>query len=346
MLSIRFFLAICLALCLARDTFSYTPSNGRPHRRAIQYGKAEQMRKRAFEHDLLKPRNLPANGIKPPATSQPHKIPHFGPRDCPMPPPFGCPSNYWPKFAGQKPVPSYCPKVVPIPTHCKTFWKNEWDKYWKGKKAWSGKPQPNIKPNSSHYNNQNQQTTSQSVPNSNSQPQVTQPNPQTPQSGTQVQTGTQTQAGTQKQPNNQPQQGNNGTAYSSNGSDWMGQQNPHAFSGTDGDVAKFGFKGKRMSGDMTYFGPGYGACGWPEHDYENVVAVSGQLFQIFGNGITNGNPVCGHQIRIFKNGKTAIASITDECNECAIGSLDMSPTLFKYFVDLQVGRTTVEWEFI
>ncbi|PWN36085.1 uncharacterized protein FA14DRAFT_190001 [Meira miltonrushii] len=330
-----------MALCLVQDAFSYTPSNGRPHRRAIEYGKAEQIRKRELEHDLLRDhfeaRNLPANG-------SPHrKLPHFGPKDCPMPPPFGCPSNYWPQFPGQKPVPSNCPKVVPIATHCKTFWKNVWEKYWSDKKPWNGKAPQNMKPSSSDYNNQNQQTTPQSVPNSNSQPQVTQPNPQT-QSGTQVQTGTQAQTGTQTQPSGQ--QGNNGTAYPGNGQDWMGQQNPHAFSGTDGEVAKFGFKGKRMSGDMTYFGPGYGACGWPEHDYENVVAVSGQLFQIFGNGITNGNPVCGHQIRIFKNGKTAIASITDECNECAQGSLDMSPTLFKYFVDLQVGRTTVEWEFI
>lgn len=140
------------------------------------------------------------------------------------------------------------------------------------------------------------------------------------------------------QPKPKPQQNND--------DDNGGNQDSHGKSGIGGVVAQHGFAGKLMKGDMTYFTPDVGACGWPNNESDFIVAVSAELFQIFGGGISNGNPVCGHRIRIHKNGKTAIAVISDECPPCKPGSLDMTPALFNFFENPDVGRTSVEWEFI
>lgn len=147
-----------------------------------------------------------------------------------------------------------------------------------------------------------------------------------------------------QQPKPKPQQNNDDDSGS--GGDNNGHQDSHGKSGIGGVVAQFGFAGKKMKGDMTYFTPDVGACGWSNTESDFIVAVSAELFQIFGNGISNGNPVCGHKIRIHKNGKTATATITDECPPCTPGSIDMTPALFQYFEDPDVGRTSVEWEFI
>lgn len=131
-----------------------------------------------------------------------------------------------------------------------------------------------------------------------------------------------------------PQQNNNNGDYSKGNT------------GTGGVVAQHGFAGKRMKGEMTYFTPDLGACGNTNTESDFIVAASAELFNIFGGGMSNGNPICGHKIRIYKNGKSAVAEIQDECPPCRPPSIDMSPALFKYFENLDVGRTSVEWEFI
>ncbi|KAI6085758.1 RlpA-like double-psi beta-barrel-protein domain-containing protein-containing protein [Hypoxylon rubiginosum] len=88
------------------------------------------------------------------------------------------------------------------------------------------------------------------------------------------------------------------------------------------------------SGDMTYYTPGLGSCGWTNSESDMVVAMSpGQ----------SGN--CGKSINIHYQGKTEKAKIVDKCPGCAGDSIDVSPTVFKKFASLDVGRIQVTWDF-
>ncbi|KAH9905382.1 RlpA-like double-psi beta-barrel-protein domain-containing protein-containing protein [Xylariomycetidae sp. FL2044] len=92
------------------------------------------------------------------------------------------------------------------------------------------------------------------------------------------------------------------------------------------------------TGDITYYEPGLGACGWTNSDSEHVVALSPAQFAADPD-------VCGKSISIQKDGKTASAQVVDKCPSCAAGSIDVSSTVFESLVDLSVGRTTVTWSY-
>ncbi|KAI0427198.1 riboflavine-aldehyde-forming enzyme [Xylaria sp. FL1042] len=89
------------------------------------------------------------------------------------------------------------------------------------------------------------------------------------------------------------------------------------------------------SGDMTYYNPGLGFCGWTNGDNDAVVALS--------PGEVNGK--CGKMINIHYNGKTASAKVVDKCPGCGAGSIDVSPTVFRALANLDLGRVHVTWEY-
>jgi expansin (peptidoglycan-binding protein) len=89
------------------------------------------------------------------------------------------------------------------------------------------------------------------------------------------------------------------------------------------------------NGDITYYEPGLGACGWTNQDSEAVVALSPAQY--------SGN--CGKHITIHKDGKTTRAKVVDKCPGCASGAIDVSSSVFKTIADLSVGRTSVSWSF-
>ncbi|KAI0197590.1 RlpA-like double-psi beta-barrel-protein domain-containing protein-containing protein [Astrocystis sublimbata] len=90
-----------------------------------------------------------------------------------------------------------------------------------------------------------------------------------------------------------------------------------------------------FSGDMTYYNPGLGACGWTNGDGDAVVALSPSK---------SGN--CGRQIRIHYNGKSTTAKVVDKCPGCGDESIDVSPTVFDQLANRDQGRVHVTWEFI
>lgn len=97
---------------------------------------------------------------------------------------------------------------------------------------------------------------------------------------------------------------------------------------------------------MTFYNAGLDACGWVDKDSDHIVAISKKLWDMFGTE-SNGNPVCGRKIQIHKNGKTVQARITDQCPGCdKLGWIDMSPSLFALLESPDVGKCSVEWEFI
>jgi hypothetical protein len=51
-------------------------------------------------------------------------------------------------------------------------------------------------------------------------------------------------------------------------------------------------------GDLTYYGPGLGACGVTSSDTDNIVAISHYVYDAVQVGSNpNTNPLCGLQIR-------------------------------------------------
>ncbi|KAI0388447.1 RlpA-like double-psi beta-barrel-protein domain-containing protein-containing protein [Xylariaceae sp. FL0594] len=96
-------------------------------------------------------------------------------------------------------------------------------------------------------------------------------------------------------------------------------------------------RGASYDGELTYYAPGLGACGWINADSEAVVAVSPSQY----------DGACGKTITIrTKDGsKTAHAKVVDKCPGCASGTIDVSSSVFETLADLSVGRTKVSWSF-
>ncbi|CAG8654549.1 296_t:CDS:2 [Ambispora leptoticha] len=99
------------------------------------------------------------------------------------------------------------------------------------------------------------------------------------------------------------------------------------------------------SGSGTFYNPGLGACGQTDSDSDTIVAMGAPYFdQYTPNGNPNHNTLCGKQIKIHYNGKSAIGTIEDRCPECAGGDVDMSPAVFNQLADPSQGRIPITWE--
>ncbi|KAN0140174.1 RlpA-like double-psi beta-barrel-protein domain-containing protein-containing protein [Lactarius tabidus] len=93
---------------------------------------------------------------------------------------------------------------------------------------------------------------------------------------------------------------------------------------------------KRFSGSFTYYAVGLGSCGTTNVPSDFIVALNiGQYSSSY----------CGVSITITCNGKTAQATIMDECPGCGYGGLDLSEGLFQYFGSLDAGVLSGSWDF-
>ena len=67
---------------------------------------------------------------------------------------------------------------------------------------------------------------------------------------------------------------------------------------------------KTYTGDLTYYGPGMGACGVVSGDDDPIVAVSHYVFDAVQAGSNpNANPLCGRKIRAERNDNGAMKSV-------------------------------------
>ncbi|KAJ8080418.1 hypothetical protein PM082_017251 [Marasmius tenuissimus] len=98
---------------------------------------------------------------------------------------------------------------------------------------------------------------------------------------------------------------------------------------------------KRLThhGRGTWFRPGMGNCGKRNTDNDPIVAIGRNLYN------RNGGGNCDQWVSITANGKTAYGLTRDSCPECSDDDLDMSPSLFKRFDNLDVGVLDIKWEF-
>ncbi|KAI0406899.1 RlpA-like double-psi beta-barrel-protein domain-containing protein-containing protein [Xylaria palmicola] len=90
-----------------------------------------------------------------------------------------------------------------------------------------------------------------------------------------------------------------------------------------------------FAGDMTYFNPGLGSCGWTNGDGDAIVALS---------TARPGN--CGRNIRISYGGRSAVARVVDACPGCSVDSIDVAPYVFDKLANRDQGRVHVNWEFV
>ncbi|KAK7693268.1 hypothetical protein QCA50_002835 [Cerrena zonata] len=106
-----------------------------------------------------------------------------------------------------------------------------------------------------------------------------------------------------------------------------------------GDVSHHLYK--RFDGiRYTWYDVGLGACGQYNQPGDFIVALSAINW---GDGYPG--PNCFKSITISANGKTAQATIMDECMGCPDHGLDFSKGLFEYFASLDAGVITGSWWF-
>lgn len=108
---------------------------------------------------------------------------------------------------------------------------------------------------------------------------------------------------------------------------------------------------KTYTGDLTYYGPGMGACGVVSGDDDPIVAVSHYVFDAVQAGSNpNANPLCGRKIRAERNDNGAMKSVdltvVDRCTGCQPDDLDVSPGMFAKLADPTLGRVTVTWAWL
>lgn len=108
--------------------------------------------------------------------------------------------------------------------------------------------------------------------------------------------------------------------------------------------------GAKKQGDMTYYAPGMGSCGYDDSDPKmNVVAVSKEWFLGVSPNTNSGvnqptNPLCDKTITISAKGKKTTAVIRDSCPGCLPTSIDVTEAAFlEIFGSLDVGRGEVTW---
>ncbi|KAG0279135.1 hypothetical protein BGZ95_002173 [Linnemannia exigua] len=104
----------------------------------------------------------------------------------------------------------------------------------------------------------------------------------------------------------------------------------------------------RHRGKATWFTDSHGACNYRWNGYnEPIVALNAHQM-----GVQSwGNPACNRRVRIVNVNhpeRAIVARIVDKCpgDQCAWGSLDLSPYAFKKLDHLATGILNITWTYI
>ncbi|KAI9734999.1 MAG: hypothetical protein M1834_002082 [Cirrosporium novae-zelandiae] len=96
------------------------------------------------------------------------------------------------------------------------------------------------------------------------------------------------------------------------------------------------------TGEITYYTPALGACGWTNSTSEDVIAMP---YGMMGTQ-SNGNPYCGKWVTIKNGQKTATAQVVDKCMSCTGAHIDLSNNVFDQLADEALGVVDgIEWYF-
>ncbi|KAK3386719.1 RlpA-like double-psi beta-barrel-protein domain-containing protein-containing protein [Podospora didyma] len=113
---------------------------------------------------------------------------------------------------------------------------------------------------------------------------------------------------------------------------------------------------KVYTGDLTYYGPALGACGWTSSENDTICAVAHSLFDasaLPGQTNPNLNPLCGKRIRVTrdyteasKGVMTVDVMVVDRCVGCQPTDLDLSPVVFNNLAPETKGRVQGSWHWL
>lgn len=101
-----------------------------------------------------------------------------------------------------------------------------------------------------------------------------------------------------------------------------------------------------VTGTVTYYNTGLGACGWTNTDSDYIVALPVGVWNELGGSVSNGNVVCGHKLKVSNGQKAITVEITDQCPSCADTHLDLSPAAFQALGAEEKGVLNVSWGWV
>lgn len=105
--------------------------------------------------------------------------------------------------------------------------------------------------------------------------------------------------------------------------------------------------GGPYTGDLTYYDPALGACGFTNSGSDSIVAVSHLVFDAVSTSANpNANPLCGKKIRARREGKSVDLTVVDRCTGCKATDIDTTRGVFGDMADIDDGRVSVEWSWL
>ncbi|KAK0740004.1 RlpA-like double-psi beta-barrel-protein domain-containing protein-containing protein, partial [Schizothecium vesticola] len=113
-------------------------------------------------------------------------------------------------------------------------------------------------------------------------------------------------------------------------------------------------------GNLTYFSPALGACGWTSSDTDAVCAIPHDIFdgaapRVSSGGNPDRNPLCGRLIRVTSflaaagNTKRQVSvdvMVADRCVDCEANDLDLSLGAFKQIAPEGSGAVSGKWQWL
>lgn len=113
-------------------------------------------------------------------------------------------------------------------------------------------------------------------------------------------------------------------------------------------------------GNLTYFSPDLGVCGWTSSDTDAVCAIPHEIFDAAASRVSSGqnpgrNPLCGRLIRVTSllaaagNTKRQVSvnvMVADRCADCEGNDLDLSPGAFKQIASEGSGVVSGNWQWL
>jgi hypothetical protein len=107
-----------------------------------------------------------------------------------------------------------------------------------------------------------------------------------------------------------------------------------------------------VTGELTFYSPGLGACGWEHRDGDAICAVSHLVWDAVQVGSNpNNNPLCGRKIRVRREvegvgTRTVDVTVVDRCTGCKANDIDLSPGVFNQLAREEQGRVTGSWAWL